>query len=263
MLKPVYSSFPQKIWKIFPDVGKNRLSIETRDSLTKQVFGWAVSLDQASPIVLDLEQNWWRSLITVHEGYSIWQGIEEEGLPIPRGVYVYEQLTGTLVWGNSDLKFLYCGPEIVIAVNPQEAERIYFLDVRSGQIRDEVRRSTLPVDSLEAFEQDRFTGIQYPQHISPGSARYQDINMGRPPMTKQTGPVSYLKFREYELAHRYYHTDTNEIEGYISVRKQGVAILPDLPTGQYPNGFSLDSFFIINDWLVWVEFPDKVGRIKL
>lgn len=264
MLKPVHTSFSQKIWKIFPHPGTNHLSVEGRDAITKQTYGWGAVLDHSDPVSYDLENDWWCSLTTAHESYSIWQGIEEEGLPTPKGIYVFDQFTGALVWKDVDLTFLYCGPEIIIAVNPQDAERIYFLEIGSGKVRDEILRKHLPMGILEKFEQDRFKGIQYPDHINPDTDRYKEINNSLSPTAQQTGPMSFLKFREYELCHRYYlNSDTNEIEGYISASKQGVSSLPDLPTGLYPNGFALDSFFMMNDWLVWVEFPNKLWRVKL
>lgn len=264
MLKPTYTTFPQRIWKIVPDLNLNRFSIESRDSSTKKTYGWSTVLDQSSIVPIDIEGNWWCSLITVHEGFSVWQGLEEEGLPIPKGIYVFDQLSGRLAWENPELAFLHCGPETIIATTPQDPNRVYFLDIGSGKVRDEILREDLPLDFLEEYEQRRFDGLLYPEHLSPGADKYVEVKHNTPPMADQTGPMNYLVMGEYQLLHRYHlNPETQEIDGFISILKDGEPFILDIPTGQYPNGFALDSFFVMNNWVVWVEFPDKLGRMKL
>ncbi len=264
MLKPVFTSFSQRIWKIFPDISQNGLAIESRDSATKEIFGWAVSLDQPAAVSFELHENWWCSLRTVHEGYAVWQGIEEEGLPIPMGIYVFDQLSGALAWQNSELKFLHCGPEVIIAAKQQEPDIVFFLETQSGTIRDQTLLAELPLDFIEKFERSRFEGWQYPEHLSPDTDHYAEMNKEIPPLAEQVGPMNYLLAYGYQILHRY-HIDpsTQEIAGCISVLKEGSPIIADIPTGHYPNGFALDSFFVMNDWLVWVEFPGKLGRLRL
>lgn len=263
MLKPVYTSFSSRIWKIIPDVRQNHVAIESRDSATKTVYGWAINLGQTEAVSFDMEENWWCSLCTVHEGHAVWQGIAEEGMPVPMGIYVFS-LNGDLAWQNSELRFLYCGPEVIIAGKQQEPDIVYFLETHSGTIRDKVFCKELPLDFLETFEQDRFTGLQYPEHLSPGTDTYAEVIQKTPRLAEQTGPMSYMVTHGHHILHRYrINPNTQEVEGLITVLKNETAVIPDIPTGQYPNGFALDSFFVMDNWLVWVEFPRKLGRVKL
>ncbi len=264
MFRPIYSSFPQKIWRIFPDLLQDRLTIESRDSAKKNVYGWSVLLLQSNAVSLELSENWWCSLCTVHEGFSVWQGIEEEGLPIPLGIYVFDQQSGKLLWEAPELKFLHCGPEVIIATNPQETDRVYYLETRSGTLRDEVLQKDVPMDLLAEYDRNRFAGVHYPDHLSPGTDACNSLLDKMPPMPEQVGPVSYLRDREYDILHRYQlHPDTQSIDGMITIYKEGNSLIANLPTGQYPNGFTLDPFFLMKNWLVWVEFPGKLGRIEL
>lgn len=264
MLQPVFTSFSEKIWKIYPDPAHHRLAVESRNSDEKRIYGWSVPLDRSIAVPLRMNADWWYSLQTVHEGFSLWQGIEEEGLPIPMGIYVFDQESGALAWEEPGVRFLYCGPEVVIAARAQDHDRILLLETATGRIREEIIREDLAIDFLDEYESSRFSDLQYPEHVSPATERYAEVSEMIPTLAGQIGPVSYLKIQDYQIVHRYHmNTDTKVIEGSLSVLQGTLPLTSGICTGEYQNGFAMDSFFLMNNWVVWVEFPNKLGRLQL
>lgn len=262
MDSPLYTSFSEKVWKVFPDPFRLNLAVESRDAQANSIFGWSLPLAQKKAVPLALLSDWWCTLVTVHDGHSIWQGLEDEGLPVPQGIYVFDQENGKLVWENPSLRFLQCGPEVVIAAG--EEDQVFFLEVATGNVRQEISHEDLPRDFLADYEASRFQGLVYPSHLTPDTGLYHQMKTSFPTDMPQVGPMNYLSTHSYHILHRYAQDSAEAaIEGTLVIYDQDHQLVKTISTGSYENGFALDSFFVMNHWLIWVSFPNTIGRMLL
>ncbi|MDP5172789.1 MAG: DUF4905 domain-containing protein [Bacteroidia bacterium] len=256
--------FEHPIWKVIPDPATSALVIETRNPDTQDLRAFVLIPDQLSLISISLSDSWWHSLTEVYQGIALWQRIEDQGLPMMKGLSAYEMDQGTLAWQLPDHRLLRLGPEVAIVANDLEPQLLALVDWQHGNIRDTIDAAELPKDVLDRFDQYRHRGQSFPQAILPEDEAWLSYSKAceQAGISLAKGPISVFAQGAYSIIHAYNGQDAS-LQAWLLVLQGDQAIFPPIQCGIYEKGFTLDPFFVMVDTIVWLEPPHGLGRLLL
>ncbi len=264
-LFPQYRTWEFPVWKVLVNPAGTMLAIETRDRVNHVVQGWTFDLRSESLVRLSLPDTWWIQLGDFSEKMVIWQGFQDQSMPISQGIYALEVRTGSMSWMHEDLQFKRLGPEIVIACAPERPELLLWLDQRSGAIRERVERSAMPWAALDEWQKRRQRLHRFPDALLPDHPGWKVLSdrLMRTHHIAVTGPLTQLVAGHWELTHGYTQLGNQAPQGFLAFCYDQIPLRDVLSCGEYSGGFVLDPFFVVGEWLIWMEGSCRLGRCQL
>ncbi len=250
--QPSLINFRDTVWRLCPDPVSKILVAETRNRGSQSTAGFSIPLRSPQSLPMSLPQSWWISLTAAHDHRALWQRYEDEGLPVPLGMYAVELGDGGLAWQHPTLKFTGLAPEVALGIDPQTPQLTHLIDWRNGNIRETLETSQLPQDLIRQFDASRFATIHFPNHLLPDKVPQQ-----------KKGPVSELQTPRFKIRHHYQRAGNSGWTATLSITDPDDHLLAYYAAGTYPDGFGMDPFLLIHDWLVWLVPPSQVAILDL
>jgi hypothetical protein len=126
------------LWQV--QVGSSRFLVgEARDEGKKRASFFSVrrktgevNWEGVNPV-----DTWWAGMEGVFREVVLFHGFATPDLPIHRGIFAVDGVTGVLLWSNPDLRFLWCAGGVVGArslTGEDPAETLF--DLRTGVVTD-------------------------------------------------------------------------------------------------------------------------------
>jgi hypothetical protein len=127
---------------------------------------------------LHLEEPWWIGLEDIADGRFYLHGFRKPDMPQHLGIFAYDLDTGTSLWNNSDLAYLFAFDGSVFASEQRfDGSHVLRLSSADGTVAEELGIQNSSVNTMRAIlnEQDIFVGYRYPEHFDETHPSYHEL----------------------------------------------------------------------------------------
>jgi hypothetical protein len=249
------------VWKVLPDEKGNYLVVESRDGEKRKVLLSALNLlDNNFLFTLDqLPKPWWLALKAVGHGKIILQGYKDSNNPETKGLYVFDLLTGKLLWQEEEKLFYSFFDEetMLLSFVKDDREAIQKVVANNGKVKEE---TVLTEDS----EKERSTFSVFPLLYTEDNIHYATIadflyqNYGH----KSSGPLEYLEYKTDMFISFYIREDKKLTNILLVIDEEGNLLLQDtLMDGA--EGIGMSSFFICRNKLIYIKNKVSIALAEL
>ncbi|MEM6807167.1 MAG: DUF4905 domain-containing protein [Bacteroidota bacterium] len=251
-------SFDAPIWKVMPDHANSGLAIELRDKKNHSLQIAYIDLAEGqSPIFIKAELDWWQGLQTVFQGRILLHGYEDPGLPLQRGLSIYNGKEGTKLWENSSLKFTnYLKAGIMAEVHNE-------LKLYSWDSGEEVVQSDLQ-EELHKMNEKQAANLGFPQAYIDAHDSFENLAQIVQEKSEKAPEIQidFARFGSYQI-YNFYHRNTDESwSQFLGIRK-GKEWPFYRQTADALKGLGLDPFFLFKNYLIWLEQENTLSYLSL
>ena len=250
--------FDAPIWKVLPDHANFNLAIELRDREHQSLkIAYLNLAGNRSPLFLTEEIDWWKGLQTVFQGKILLHGYEDPGLPLQRGIYVYEGQKGRKLWGSDSLKFTSYTENGIIAESKMEL-KLY--DWKSGK---EVMPAS-PQEIWDQMEKSQAANLSFPQAFVDAHESFEELaEIIREKSGKAAEvQIDSIGFREYQIYNFYNRNPDKSWSQFLGIKKDENWVFYR-QTAKALKGLGLDPFFIFKNYLIWIEQQNTLAYLLL
>ncbi len=250
------------VWKVLPDEKGNYLAIESRDGEKRRVLLSVVSLvDNDFLFMLDqLPKPWWLALKAVGQGKIILQGYKDNNNPETKGLYVFDLLTGKLLWQDEEkLFYSFADKEtMLLSFVKEDQETIQKVVANTGRIKEK----TALIEDSEKVSQS--TCSVFPLLYTEENIHYMTIadflyqNFGH----KLAGPLEYLEYKANMLFSFYIREDKKLTNILLVIDEEGNLLLRDTLI-EGAEGIGMSSFFICQNKLIYIKNKVSIALAEL
>lgn len=201
------------LWRILFSPQRH-IVIETRDQERKRASFLCLDEETGKPQWegLQLKEQWWVGMETVHDHYLILHEFPKPDLPEHRGIWVVDVETGRMLWEKEELSFWFAFKDRLYAYEQRFDRRVgHVLDIVSGALLetyDEDLGPLLAVRQLAVEERDDETLFPRPGSTDEANPAIEQIIRKETKGARVVGPVEFLEHRNLLILN--YHTHMKE-----------------------------------------------------
>lgn len=122
-------NFKEQLAQVICDDSEDALAIELRDKENKILKLIYLDLKSGEMWTIEEELSWWYQLQACSQGKLILNGFEDPGLPMTKGLYVFDAKAGRKLWEQPLSHFLYQSSG---GVWVEQDEKKHFLNLEDG-----------------------------------------------------------------------------------------------------------------------------------
>lgn len=236
--------------------------LEIRDPEKKEA--WFSCLDETSGTELwtglRLDEPWWIGVEDMEQGRLFLHGFRKPDMPRHLGIHTYDLRTGTLMWRNDNLTFLFAlDDEVYTSHEGFEEMTFYVLDADSGEIKKNLGSDTEAVNVLRSTlnEEDLFLDYDYPEPFDashPDFAALRDRVYAVVPEDGFTGNLDVLELASTLLIswHGPAANGTGYDQHFRALAPDGTTVRSDIINSgvQQPG---IDSFFVKSGRVMYIR----------
>lgn len=262
------------LWQI--QTGSPRWLVgEVRVSETKQVKYFC--LDRASGIPLWAGLNplgtWWSGIEAIGDGVVLFHGFASPDLPLHKGLYAVDVLSGKSLWSNPDARFLGLqSSTLLVSVDAPEKRAYRELDLSSGAVVRDYGGEGDPEDFGAGVAPPRVSTAQFPRPareagiVSLGSWPALRRKMPRETIEEsivalQAGAYSIVGLCTPTADHSEKHPDLSS--AVIVYRTDNAAVAYTDVTNPHSAAMGTDPFFIQDEVLYYVKQRSTLVAVPL
>ncbi|MCP4522228.1 MAG: DUF4905 domain-containing protein [Cytophagales bacterium] len=248
-----------QVWKQFIDEENQYLVVEGRNGDEHQVAFYIIDITKGEVIntIKPDDETWWLGIEDVQNGCILLHGYESEQSPVHKGVYCYDALTGQLLWEREDDYFYQKVDDktIYLATSEQEFLKI---ETRSGEILETTAES-LPLQTQE------IKSIGYPLHYDKENSHFETLVkfLIQLQNIEPVNAIEYWESSQHIVISYYICDEENKLENYLLILSTEGEILFQDCIAESLEGVGLDTFFIYQEKLFFVQKKNKVVCIEL
>jgi hypothetical protein len=248
---------------------------EVRVPDTKQVKYFC--LDRASGIPLWTELNpqgtWWSGIEAIGEGVVLFHGFASPDLPLHRGLYAVDLLSGRSLWSNPDARFLGLHSSmLLVSVDTPEKRAYRELNLLSGAVVRERGREGDPEGFRAGGVQRGVSSAKFPRPArEAGIVAQESWPALRRKMPRQTieesivalqaGKFSVVGLCTPTAIHSEEHPDLSS--AVVVYRTDSAAVAYTDVTNPHTAAMGPDPFFVQDEVLYYVKQRSTLVAVPL
>lgn len=167
------------LWRLkFSNSG--RILGEARDLEAKT--SWFFCLDEADGRLLwndlRLEEPWWIGLEDIDGDRFYLHGFRKPDMPQHLGIYAYDLDSGTPLWQNTKLAYLFAFDGSVYAAQQRfDGSHVLRLSSEDGSVAEELGIQNASVNTMRSIlnEKDDFAGYRYPEPFDQNQPAFEEL----------------------------------------------------------------------------------------
>lgn len=136
-LKKLYKhSNGKQIWRILPTT-KNKVILEERDALTKEVFFSCLEIESGKKIFteLQLEEKNWIGIESIYNDLIYFHVYRKPDMPTHKSIIAFDISSQTILWQNENYVFAFVYNDKVFCYQQRFESRVFFaLDYLTGNV---------------------------------------------------------------------------------------------------------------------------------
>jgi hypothetical protein len=250
------------IWKVLPDENGNYMAVESRDGEKRNTMLSVVNLfDNNFLFTIDrLPKPWWLSLKAVGYGKIILQGYKESNNPETKGLYVFDLLTGKLLWQEEE--------ELFYSFSDNETMLLSFVKEDQETFQKVVSASGKIIEEVVTIEEKENVATQtssvFPLLYTEDNIHYKTIAdfLYQNYEYKSVGPLEYLEYRTNMLVSFYIRENKKLTNILLVIEEEGNCLLQDtLMEGA--DGIGMSSFFVCRNKLIYIKNKVSIALAEL
>jgi len=241
--------YPTKgqIWKVIPDFLSPYLLLEIRWDGKREVSFTGIDFAK-SKLLWDnfqLAEKWWVGVSALSGGVVYFYQYADEQYPQPKDIWVVDLKRKKQVWNKSDYIFEAIGQDNLLVFQIEEGKKMYHvLNPKNCKPLKVVPDSFQP---LFPNWQLPFVYQEEDNHFLT-LAKFIEQKTGKKPIRQ----INYFEHQTHFII-SYYHTKKTGLEHKLSVYDQSGALTFDTILDKELKAISDSSFFILNNYLIFVE----------
>ena len=166
-IKKVYNySRDRQIWRLLPS-NNNKLIIEERDSLTKEVFFNCIDINTGKKIFYDfqLDEKYWTGIETVYNDIIIFHKYASRDMPDHDGMIAFDINSKKILWSNDEYIFLFINNDrIYCYTNKFEGRDFFTIDYKTGSLIESLGDNAGKVNTIR---ENQYTLINEGSYLFP------------------------------------------------------------------------------------------------
>ncbi len=234
-------SFSGKIWNLHLDEATKQLALEIRNEELMQVFFQSLNLEtQALHNPVFLEESWWVSLAHISYPILLFKIYHEEANATLKAIVAFDLNKNAIAWQKQDwpnVEFV----QNLIQVTNDRGEKTYF-NILDG----------LP-SQLNVGHGQIVKNIKLPSFYPPENQYYEQLQRFIAQITGVKTNVGLEYLQTDSLVFLSYYTPPPKMVNKLLVVNQQQEILLHKELGKELKGVGQDTFFIVDNKLIFVE----------
>ena len=250
------------IWKLLPDEASNYLVIESRDGKLRKIMLSALNISSGAFIFKNeaLPKPWWMGLKAVGHNKIILQGYKESNSPEPKGIYVFDLLTGLLLWQNEELNFYsFLNPERIglVTLGTDQNSVLEVNSVTGKRITETTKN-----DYVHLVEEQ--TNKLFPLIYIEDNPHYNTIAgfIGQEQKYKCVGPIEYLEYGSSIIVSFYIQDNKKFTNILLLIDEEGNCLFKDILMDE-SDGVGMASFFVCKNKLIYIKNKTSIALAEL
>ncbi|PKL82644.1 MAG: hypothetical protein CVV24_09065 [Ignavibacteriae bacterium HGW-Ignavibacteriae-3] len=259
-----YKSHGQ-IWRILIS-DSDKLIIETRDRVTKEVFYQCYELGTGKSIFTDLqlEDKFWVGIEGLYKNIIYFHKFPKPDMPGHKQIIAFDIASQKTLWSNTDLSFLFIDDDLVYGFQQGFEERTFYaLDYLSGAVLKEFGNDYKTINMLraESEEEKDWSDYLYPKKFTEAET---DLRVDKAVKSKTEnlaieGEVEY-NFSGDLLCFNF-HSKVFEgsfVNRFFAVNLSNGKLLLDEVLNANATALFTDSFFVYKNFLFLLREKNEV-----
>jgi hypothetical protein len=251
--------FENEIWKIVYDQQQHLLALELRNKEEKEVFIHSIDLDTGKFIGEQvLSPTWLSNLVGVLGSHYVIQKYKTGSFPEPKGWYLISSKGNNIELESADGSIAFIS-----------GLRIYYTKVMFEQIIMEAYDTGLgkfiSIESIDDGQPENVeTNINIPQQYSEGLEHFNTVKnfIGKKTKKEITGLCEYYETGS-KIVVSYYIRGAEKLENYLLVSDEKGKLLMDNLINSNISDFKKDTFFVIENQLIFVKDKKEIASYVL
>jgi len=248
------------VWKVLPDEEGRYLIVESRNAAKRKTILSTIDLSADSVLFSNeqLPKPWWVSLKAVGYNVIIFQGYKESNSPEPRGLYVFDKLTGILKWKEEIKIFISFSEKGTIWLRSTETEEASEVDCLTGKLLSTGNSNVL----AENFSDSNH--LRFPLLYNEDNAHYNTMAdfINQHQSYRIIGPLEYLEYESNVLL-SFYIKENNKLTNLLLVLNEEGEVLHKDRLMEGADGIGMSSFFICNTKLIYIKNKTSIGLAEM
>jgi hypothetical protein len=253
-------TFKSSIWRIL--ASDRWLVAENREGANRSVHFAAIDLRQAKLCWegLVLPQPWWVGAIMIHEDTLILQQFSDPQKPETKGITGVAIPSGKVSWQQPEQSFVRLTDKGIIALESNETSQVFrLLDPSSGEAREVLETGKI---ALLPYIQE--PPVVHPVHYTHENKYFSSIvlylrqKLGIEPEKA----VDYAEFQQRIIISYYIYEHKNLSNYLLVLDKEANVVLHEQIASHLP-GIGLDTFFIVQHYLIVVKDKKELIAYEL
>lgn len=250
-------AFDGTIWKTVADAEEKKLFVEVRNTSSKTVSFSAVDLSQNNWLWrnLKMEEPWWITLAAASRNILFFTAYTDyNNNPDKKSILAFDILQQKILWWRNDFAISTVSGGIVTGVDTKFGSKEVGLNVADGK--------ELARDAVVFGAEQNFTVIK-PFQYHEGSTHFDTVRSFLKSKTNIL-PVITVEYIEYgSLIVISAFTNPGDLANYLIVfNSEGELLLNEI-LGEHLKGIALDTFFILQGFLIFVKNKRELVCYKL
>ncbi|MEL6251368.1 MAG: DUF4905 domain-containing protein [Bacteroidota bacterium] len=238
--------FEEQLAQVIWDDSAKALAIELRDKEKQKLKLVYLELQSGKQWLIEEELSWWFKLQGCSQGKLILNGFEDPGLPLTKGVYVFDAESGQKSWARPSSHFLY---QTSGGIWVEENEEKFFVRLDTAKI-------TSPPSTEDHKQYEKLLDSSY-QACRVIYRLDEEFPFLQTKIEKLRGHKSeeYLDHLIFEGKEIFSYSHRNPSGGWdqeLTILKEGETLWAR-KTGSQLKGIAWSTFFIWRKFLIWQE----------
>jgi len=260
------------VWKL---LCADRVLLGDARDVTKHTASF-FALDIQSGAILwknvTLPQAWWIGMQSVIGETLLFHGFEKPDMPIPKGMYAVDVASGTTLWSDPDLTYLFTVNNRVYAWRASLHEKLFFeIDVRTGETIYDYGSNEEGIMQLRAVAQqpEEEPGYVFAESLHTRNAAVQTRVQQAVDLSRARGAVDVADSDSLTIVawHEPSKGAQTMLNNIVSCRlnilsAEGTVLFEDQLVAEAPSPVP-DVFFVKDHVLLYVKEASRVTGIRL
>ncbi len=243
--------FTGNIWRMLAAPQEGMLVLEIREGMGRKVNFAAIDFRRYQILWhhLPLPQTWWISVVHLQGKQLYLQTYPDSQTPQPNGLVMVDILTGKVQWHLEQVGFLHLSPAGLLVYQPKEEPIYQLIDSSNGVIIREME-----AEEVKLFPSLPPVQVQYPVHYTAENkyfstiAQFMQLKLG----IQAQKAFDYMEYKGLIII-SYYIYSNNQYTNFLLVLDQEANVLLQELLAKDLQGIGLDTFFIVENRLIFVK----------
>ncbi|MEL6675885.1 MAG: hypothetical protein AAFR61_27000 [Bacteroidota bacterium] len=262
-LKHYVQQFSPGIWRVWVDEVADLLVLELREgpeaSPVFRSINWS-GLPEIGP-AWSPGQGKWATMAACFRGQLALQQYPDPGMPLSKGLYIYQAQKGEKLWTNPNLQFIGADADGWLArLETGEAARYAWQDGR------ELARLPLAEarQTAETFYQQQFSATLFPTPITHVQAAFStwQKQIHQDWQIEVHLQLDWLAYERWQILHAYTDPQHQRYQRMLFLY-QGTQPFGKLTLGRTANGLSLDPMMLVRGKLLFQPDDHHLAWLEL
>ncbi len=257
-------TFNGLIWKTVPDIERNLLALEVRNNENHKTGFYVINLNSNEFLLKDwvFSETWWVSLLALSDTRIYMRLFPDEQDPSNGEIQAFDIINKTILWTIDGLVPVEFGHhEILAFIGEGENRRFCAVNPLTGQVTYPEQAEARENSASRKTNDNR--DLYYPVHYAEDDDNFRMIGKFLEKLgIKPSLAVDYLEFREYIII-SYCQRENNDMESFLLLLDREGSVIFNKNTGSGLPGAGKDTFFVMNNGLIFASNKNNLIRIGL